>query len=126
MSNWIVAVLFCVGLLAAGWAVENPSSAQPDDQDKDKGKGKKPDFRAATCRRPRRSPRSGWFASTYRVEGRVINPRATPFDALNSSMSRPTPSHERIVKIHKKPVTASCAADTGTNAAGRETRTQRR
>src|SRR5262245_16554797 len=49
MSNWLVAVLFCVGLLAVGWAVENPSvSAQPDD--KDKGKGKKPEFRAGAVR----------------------------------------------------------------------------
>jgi glyoxylase I family protein len=47
MSNWLVAVLFCVGLLAVGWAVENPSaSAQPDDKDK----GKKPDFRAGAVR----------------------------------------------------------------------------
>ena len=49
MSNWLVAVLFCVGLLAVGWAVENPSvSAQPDD--KDKGKGKKPEFRTGAVR----------------------------------------------------------------------------
>src|SRR5262245_47981259 len=47
MSNGLVAVLFCVGLLAVGWAVENPSvSAQPDD----KGKGKQPDFRAGAVR----------------------------------------------------------------------------
>jgi glyoxylase I family protein len=45
MSNWLVAVLFCVGLLAVGKAVENPSaSAQPDDKDK------KPDFRAGAVR----------------------------------------------------------------------------
>jgi glyoxylase I family protein len=45
MSNWLVAVLFCVGLLAMGKAVENPSeSAQPDDKDK------KPDFRAGAVR----------------------------------------------------------------------------
>jgi glyoxylase I family protein len=49
MSNWLVAVLFCVGLLAVGWSVEHPSvSAQPDD--KDKGKGKKPEFRAGAVR----------------------------------------------------------------------------
>src|SRR5262245_34676057 len=49
MSNWLIAVLFCVGLLAVGWAVQNPSiSAQPDDKDKDKGK--KPDFRAGAVR----------------------------------------------------------------------------
>ena len=49
MSNWLVAILFCVGLLAVGWAVENPSaSAQPDDKDKDKGK--KPEFRAGAVR----------------------------------------------------------------------------
>src|SRR5262245_27111987 len=49
MSNWPVAVLFCVGLLAMGRAVENPSvSAQPDDKDKDKDK--KPEFRAGAVR----------------------------------------------------------------------------
>ena len=47
MSNWLVAVLSCVGLLAVGWAVENPSvSAQPDDKDKDK----KPAFRTGAVR----------------------------------------------------------------------------
>ena len=47
MSNWLVAILFCVGLLAVGWAVENPSvSAQPDDRNK----GKKPAFRAGAVR----------------------------------------------------------------------------
>src|SRR5215468_7698203 len=47
MTNWLVAVLFCVGLLAVGRAVENPSgSGQPDD----KGKGKKPEFRAGAVR----------------------------------------------------------------------------
>ena len=45
MSNGLVAVLFCVGLLAMGRAVENPSgSGQPDD------KGKKPEFRAGAVR----------------------------------------------------------------------------
>src|SRR5262249_61011223 len=45
MSNGLVVVLFCVGLLAVGRAVENPSgSAQPDD------KGKKPEFRAGAVR----------------------------------------------------------------------------
>src|SRR5262249_36565107 len=49
MSNWLVALLFCVGLLAVAWAVENPSlSAQPED--KDKGKDKKSDFRAGAVR----------------------------------------------------------------------------
>jgi glyoxylase I family protein len=49
MSNWFVVSLFCIGLLAVGWAVKNPSvSAQPDD--KDKGKDKEPDFRAGTVR----------------------------------------------------------------------------
>jgi glyoxylase I family protein len=50
MSYWLVAVLFCVGLLAVvGWAVENPSaSVKPDDQDKDKDK--KLDFRAGAVR----------------------------------------------------------------------------
>jgi glyoxylase I family protein len=49
MSNWLVAGLFCVGLLAVGRAVENTSvSAQPDD--KDKGKDKKPAFRAGAVR----------------------------------------------------------------------------
>ena len=47
MSNWLVAVLFCVGLLAVIWAVESPSvSAQPDDKDK----GKKRTFRAVAVR----------------------------------------------------------------------------
>ena len=47
MSSSLVAVLFCVGLLAVAWAVENPSaSAQPDDKDK----GKKPAFRAGAVR----------------------------------------------------------------------------
>ena len=47
MSNWLVAVLFCVGLLALDWAVENPSvSAQRDD----KGKDKKPAFRTGAVR----------------------------------------------------------------------------
>src|SRR5262245_41142441 len=47
MSNWLIAVLFCVGLLPVGWAVENPStSAQSDDKDK----GKKPDFRTGAVR----------------------------------------------------------------------------
>src|SRR5262249_56804740 len=45
MSNGLVAVLFCVGLLAVGRAVENPSgSGQPDD------KGKNPEFRAGAVR----------------------------------------------------------------------------
>jgi len=49
MSNLLVALLFCVGLLTVGWAVENSSvSAQPDDKDKDKGK--KPGFRAGAVR----------------------------------------------------------------------------
>ena len=47
MSNWLIAVLFCVGLLAVGWAVENPSvSAQPEDKDK----GKKPAFKTGAVR----------------------------------------------------------------------------
>ena len=49
MSNWLVAVLFCVGLLVVSWAVDNSSlSAQP--VDKDKGKGKRPEFRAGAVR----------------------------------------------------------------------------
>jgi glyoxylase I family protein len=50
MSNWFVAALFCIGVLAVGlWVVENPSaSAQPDDRDT--GKDKKPDFRAGAVR----------------------------------------------------------------------------
>jgi glyoxylase I family protein len=47
MSNWVVAVLFGVGLLAAaGWVTEKPTSlaAQPGDKDK------KPAFRAAAVR----------------------------------------------------------------------------
>ena len=49
MSNWLVALLFCVGLLAVGWAVENPSvSAQP--HDKNKGRDKKWDFRTGAVR----------------------------------------------------------------------------
>ena len=49
MSNWLVAVFFCVGLLAvSGWAVESTpqASAKPEDQ----GKDKKPTFRAGTVR----------------------------------------------------------------------------
>src|SRR5215470_1961426 len=49
MSNWLVAFLFCIGLLAVTWAAENPSeSAQPND--KENGKGKKPAFRAGAVR----------------------------------------------------------------------------
>ena len=45
VSNWLVVGFFCVGLLVAGWAVENPSaSAQPDN------KGKKAEFRAGAVR----------------------------------------------------------------------------
>ena len=56
MSNWLIAGLFCVGLLAVGWADEkpNPPAPKPDDKDKDKGKEKgkekKPDFRAGAVR----------------------------------------------------------------------------
>src|SRR5262245_32914653 len=51
MSNWLIVVLFCVELLAVGWAVGNPSaSAQPNDKDKDKGKDKEPAFRAKAVR----------------------------------------------------------------------------
>lgn len=47
MSNWLVVGLFCVGLLAAGWAVDDPSaSAQPDD----KAGGNKAGFRAGAVR----------------------------------------------------------------------------
>jgi glyoxylase I family protein len=50
MSNWLVAVLFCVGLLAmSGWADEKPTppaSLKPDD----KGKDKKPVFRTGAVR----------------------------------------------------------------------------
>lgn len=50
MSNWLVAALFCVGVLAVGgWADEKPTppgSAKPDD----KGKDKKPVFRAGAVR----------------------------------------------------------------------------
>lgn len=47
MSNWLVAVLLCVGLLAVARAVENPSgSAQTDEKDK----GKKPEFRTGAIR----------------------------------------------------------------------------
>ena len=47
MSNWLVVVLFCIGLLSVGWAVENPSvSTHPDD----KGKDRKPGFRAGAVR----------------------------------------------------------------------------
>ncbi len=50
MSNWFVAVLFCVGVLAVGiWADEKPTpsaSAQPHD----KGKDKKPAFRTGKVR----------------------------------------------------------------------------
>src|SRR5262245_9906612 len=47
MLNWIILVLFCVGLLAVGCAVVNPSAtAKPDE----KGKDKKPEFRAGAVR----------------------------------------------------------------------------
>jgi glyoxylase I family protein len=47
MWNGLVAVLFCVALLAVGWAVDEPSeSAQPEDKDR----GKKPAFRAGAVR----------------------------------------------------------------------------
>jgi hypothetical protein len=47
MSSWLVTGLICVGLLAVGWAIENPLvSAQPDD----KGKGKESVFRAGAVR----------------------------------------------------------------------------
>jgi glyoxylase I family protein len=47
MSNWFVALFFCVGLLAVGLAVENSyASAHPDDKDKDK----KPEYRAGAVR----------------------------------------------------------------------------
>lgn len=50
MSNWFVAVLFCVGLLAVGgWADEKPTPPVPPKPD-DKGKDKKPAFRAAAVR----------------------------------------------------------------------------
>lgn len=48
MSNWFVAALFCVGLLAvSGWADDKPAppaSAKPDDKDK------KPAFRTGAVR----------------------------------------------------------------------------
>ena len=52
MSNWFVAALFCVGVLAVGvWAVEQPTPpASAKSDDKDKGKDKKPDFRAGAVR----------------------------------------------------------------------------
>ena len=52
MSNWLVAVLFCVALLAVGgWADEKPTPpASPKPDDKDKGKDKKPTFRAGAVR----------------------------------------------------------------------------
>src|SRR5262245_6780982 len=50
MSNWLVAVLFCVGLLAMESCADDkptpPASARPDDN----GKDKKPDFRAGAVR----------------------------------------------------------------------------
>jgi len=49
MLNWFAPALFCIAVLAVGWAVEHSSvSAQPDD--KDKGKGKKSEFRAVAVR----------------------------------------------------------------------------
>jgi len=49
MLNWFAVALFCIAVLAVGWAVELSSvSAQPDD--KEKGKGKKPEFRAGAVR----------------------------------------------------------------------------
>ena len=50
MSNWSIATLFCVGLLAMGDRADEepapPASAKPDD----KGKDKKPGFRAGAVR----------------------------------------------------------------------------
>jgi len=49
MSNWFVAALFCIGVLAvAVWAQKPtpPASPKPDDR----GKDKKPDFRAGAVR----------------------------------------------------------------------------
>src|SRR5262245_33080209 len=50
MSNWSVAALFCVGVLAVGGRADEkpapPASANPDD----KGKDKKPGFRAGSVR----------------------------------------------------------------------------
>jgi glyoxylase I family protein len=50
MSNWLVSVLFCVGLLVVGGGADEkptpPASAKPDD----KGKDKKPDYRAGAVR----------------------------------------------------------------------------
>jgi catechol 2,3-dioxygenase-like lactoylglutathione lyase family enzyme len=50
MSNWLVAALFCVGVLAVGGRADEkpapPSSAKPDD----KGKDKKPAFRTGAVR----------------------------------------------------------------------------
>ena len=50
MSNWLVAALFCVGVLAVGGRADEkpnpPAPAKPGD----KGKDKKPDFRAGAVR----------------------------------------------------------------------------
>lgn len=50
MSNWLMAALFGVGLLAVGgWADEKPTPPAPAKPD-DKGTDKKPDFRAGAVR----------------------------------------------------------------------------
>src|SRR5262245_57141695 len=50
MSNWLVAGLFCIGLLAVGgWADEKPTPPAPAKPD-DKAKDKKPDFWAGAVR----------------------------------------------------------------------------
>ena len=50
MSHWLVAILFCVGVLAVGgWAADKPTppaSRKPDDKDKEKA----PEFRAGAIR----------------------------------------------------------------------------
>jgi len=50
MSNWFVAALFCIGVLAVGGrADEEPTPPAPAKAD-DTGKDKKPDFRAGAVR----------------------------------------------------------------------------
>src|SRR5688572_1380169 len=49
MSNWLVVGLFCVGMLAVGWADEKPTPPASGGPDAG-GKDKKPAFRAGVVR----------------------------------------------------------------------------
>jgi glyoxylase I family protein len=50
MSNWLVAALCCVGLLAVGGRADEKPAPQESAKPDVKGQGKKPDFRAGAVR----------------------------------------------------------------------------